>query len=131
MIARSHARNNRNTARPARRSHLARRPVGSSRTADPPPPSVVPVAIRVALLRFTGAKYRAMQCPRQESNLGTRFRKPTLYPLSYGGRALQVIARGPSEPTSLATCFRASQSLRTHRATPHRLLDGEAPEHHR
>src|SRR4051794_11022844 len=25
------------------------------------------------------------QCPRQESNLCTRFRKPLLYPLSYGG----------------------------------------------
>jgi hypothetical protein len=23
--------------------------------------------------------------PRQESNLGARFRKPALYPLSYGG----------------------------------------------
>jgi hypothetical protein len=29
--------------------------------------------------------HRAGQCPRQESNLGTRFRKPLLYPLSYGG----------------------------------------------
>ncbi len=26
------------------------------------------------------------KCPRQESNLRTRFRKPLLYPLSYGGR---------------------------------------------
>ena len=26
------------------------------------------------------------QCPRQESNLRTRFRKPLLFPLSYGGR---------------------------------------------
>src|SRR5438874_1098908 len=26
-------------------------------------------------------------CPRQESNLRTRFRKPLLYPLSYGGAA--------------------------------------------
>src|SRR5207248_6563728 len=25
------------------------------------------------------------ECPRQESNLGTWFRKPLLYPLSYGG----------------------------------------------
>src|SRR5919197_4940050 len=29
--------------------------------------------------------HRARQCPRQESNLRTRFRKPLLYPLSYGG----------------------------------------------
>ena len=28
---------------------------------------------------------RAKRCPRQESNLRTRFRKPLLYPLSYGG----------------------------------------------
>jgi hypothetical protein len=28
---------------------------------------------------------RAEGCPRQESNLRTRFRKPLLYPLSYGG----------------------------------------------
>ena len=27
------------------------------------------------------------RCPRQESNLCTRFRKPLLYPLSYGGAA--------------------------------------------
>jgi hypothetical protein len=26
-----------------------------------------------------------MKCPRQESNLRTWFRKPLLYPLSYGG----------------------------------------------
>ena len=29
---------------------------------------------------------RFRECPRQESNLRTRFRKPLLYPLSYGGR---------------------------------------------
>src|SRR2546423_2550670 len=28
---------------------------------------------------------RSAECPRQESNLRTRFRKPLLYPLSYGG----------------------------------------------
>ena len=27
----------------------------------------------------------AAQCPRPESNQRTRFRKPLLYPLSYGG----------------------------------------------
>ena len=26
-----------------------------------------------------------IQCPRHESNMRTRFRKPLLYPLSYGG----------------------------------------------
>jgi hypothetical protein len=25
------------------------------------------------------------RCPRQDSNLRTRFRRPVLYPLSYGG----------------------------------------------
>jgi hypothetical protein len=32
----------------------------------------------------------ALARPRQESNLRTRFRKPMLYPLSYGGRAASV-----------------------------------------
>src|SRR5260370_16376873 len=27
-----------------------------------------------------------LRCPRHESNMRTRFRKPLLYPLSYGGR---------------------------------------------
>ena len=26
-----------------------------------------------------------VECPREDSNLRTRFRKPLLYPLSYGG----------------------------------------------
>jgi hypothetical protein len=30
-------------------------------------------------------EHRLNRCPRQESNLRTRFRKPLLYPLSYGG----------------------------------------------
>jgi hypothetical protein len=32
-------------------------------------------------------KAAPQECPRQESNLRTRFRKPLLYPLSYGGLA--------------------------------------------
>jgi hypothetical protein len=41
--------------------------------------------------RMRGAHDRDVQafhgsCPRQESDLRTRFRKPVLYPLSYGGR---------------------------------------------
>ena len=32
------------------------------------------------------------ECPRQESNLRTRFRKPLLYPLSYGGKCGQISA---------------------------------------
>jgi hypothetical protein len=37
--------------------------------------------------------------PRQESNLRTRFRKPLLYPLSYGGRTAgyQRFSRSPLE----------------------------------
>ena len=34
----------------------------------------------------SGRACRTSTCPRQESNLRTRFRKPLLYPLSYGGR---------------------------------------------
>jgi hypothetical protein len=30
------------------------------------------------------------ECPHQDLNLGTRFRKPLLYPLSYGGVVLQL-----------------------------------------
>jgi hypothetical protein len=33
-----------------------------------------------------------MRCPRQESNLGARFRKPALYPLSYGGEVENPLA---------------------------------------
>src|SRR4051794_1066376 len=33
----------------------------------------------------SGIRRRSAECPRQESNLGTWFRKPLLYPLSYGG----------------------------------------------
>jgi hypothetical protein len=31
--------------------------------------------------------------PRQDSNLGTRFRKPMLYPLSYGGTGQRRLER--------------------------------------
>src|SRR5215208_809937 len=33
-----------------------------------------------------------VRCPRQESNLGARFRKPALYPLSYGGSGKWYVA---------------------------------------
>jgi hypothetical protein len=36
-----------------------------------------------------------MKCPRQESNLGARFRKPALYPLSYGGLRKSYAASSP------------------------------------
>ena len=44
------------------------------------------------------------ECPREESNLRTRFRKPLLYPLSYEGRGPEGEARatrpeGPKAPS--------------------------------
>jgi hypothetical protein len=36
------------------------------------------------------------ECPRQESNLCTRFRKPLLYPLSYGGLTACTLVRSPA-----------------------------------
>ncbi len=36
-------------------------------------------------LFLSGSGSGLLLCPRQESNLCTRFRKPLLYPLSYGG----------------------------------------------
>ena len=42
----------------------------------------------------TGGPHRQrQQCPRHESNMRTRFRKPLLYPLSYGGSADILQAR--------------------------------------
>ena len=35
------------------------------------------------------------QRPRQESNLRSRFRKPMLYPLSYGGKSTDLWSAGP------------------------------------
>ncbi len=35
----------------------------------------------------TVSKVGAWQCPRHKSNMRMRFRKPLLYPLSYGGLA--------------------------------------------
>jgi hypothetical protein len=42
------------------------------------------------LVAFVHASRRGDRCerPRQDSNLGTRFRKPMLYPLSYEGGVL-------------------------------------------
>jgi hypothetical protein len=39
-------------------------------------------------------QFQRSECPRQESDLRTRFRKPVLYPLSYGGHEGQVGASG-------------------------------------
>ena len=41
------------------------------------------------------------ECPRQESNLRTRFRRPMLYPLSYeGGVSAESCAKCPARPRS-------------------------------
>jgi hypothetical protein len=40
---------------------------------------------RPATRSSSGVRRGSAKCPRQESNLRTRFRKPLLYPLSYGG----------------------------------------------
>ncbi len=39
------------------------------------------------------AKPMPCECPRHESNMRTRFRKPLLYPLSYGGAGTRVLRR--------------------------------------
>ena len=52
-------------------------------------------AERPASVRFAGimnSKPQNLRCPRQESNLRSRFRKPMLYPLSYGGVAEMACA---------------------------------------
>jgi hypothetical protein len=41
------------------------------------------------------SELRIFERPRQDSNLGTRFRKPMLYPLSYGGGAGAIGGRKP------------------------------------
>ena len=42
-------------------------------------------------------------CPRQDSNLRTRFRKPTLYPLSYeGGTSARNSAKSSARKSSLS-----------------------------
>src|SRR3954464_13642585 len=41
------------------------------------------------------------ECPRQDSNLRTRLRRPLLYPLSYGGvSAAELLARGDGQNTT-------------------------------
>ena len=45
---------------------------------------------------------RLTECPRQESNLCTRFRKPLLYPLSYGGRTWRLAGYSAFSPVAEA-----------------------------
>jgi hypothetical protein len=57
-----------------------------------------------------------MKCPRPESNQRTRFRKPLLYPLSYGGPGGSVAQRRAAEilAVSIPRKRTASRRLRTH-----------------
>jgi hypothetical protein len=59
-----------------------------------PPPTTCTAQVRGSSKPLRSFEERVLQrrasaqtagCPRQESNLRTRFRKPLLYPLSYGG----------------------------------------------
>src|SRR5207253_9492511 len=58
------------------------------------------------------------RCPRQELNLRTRFRKPLLYPLSYGGagttiaplQAKQAVRRVSQEPLRTPTYLWPNQT---------------------
>src|ERR671917_1813095 len=51
------------------------------------PSTTSPAVFDAALTALRGSsRAERARCPRQESNLRTRFRKPLLYPLSYGGR---------------------------------------------
>ena len=76
---------------------------------------------RQAMKRFAGAGCLAIPptlargrvYPRRESNLRTRFRKPLLYPLSYGG-SLRQYRRGPAAlPTTAHLCERALHGPRS------------------
>jgi uncharacterized protein YciI len=61
---------------------------GATRNRGMPCPDQTPRRCRGpgAWARGVGARHhRVVQCPRQDSNLRTRFRKPMLYPLSYEG----------------------------------------------
>jgi len=70
-----------------------------------------------------------LRYPRPESNWRTRFRKPMLYPLSYGGSAIHVSPREarPEPPFS-----RLSDSIRSNRLvapppSPHQRPAGRGP----
>jgi hypothetical protein len=47
---------------------------------------------RISPFADLGHALRCRRCPRHESNMRTRFRKPLLYPLSYGGATQKGIA---------------------------------------
>jgi hypothetical protein len=52
------------------------------------------------------------ECPRPESNQGTRFRKPLLYPLSYGGSGGSVASDRAGEPVPQRSRVQPSSTTR-------------------
>jgi hypothetical protein len=88
------------TARPPRRrTESGADPRRGARPTRP----IVPRRLIVA----DASSGKAPECPRQESNLRTRFRKPMLYPLSYGGEAAlrsvrsRIVAMAPRRSSDL------------------------------
>ena len=73
-------------------------------------------AHRKSMLRFVfkipaAASLRPRWYPRQESNLRARFRKPLLYPLSYGGpQGISDFSPGPY-PSAYPLRARSSTSI--------------------
>ncbi|CAL2072239.1 hypothetical protein GPN2_22497 [Streptomyces murinus] len=70
-----------------------RAPVAYTRTNAKTPTSASPL--------MTGSSGTNPRCPRQDSNLRTRLRRPLLYPLSYGGVSVaERCARGDGQNIS-------------------------------
>ena len=90
---------------PASSDHLQRAPWGRS---SPGPKVLAHARTRTEHASPKGAGHLALRKfglvrsarPRQDSNLGTRFRKPMLYPLSYGGGAGAIGGRKPLRQAS-------------------------------
>jgi hypothetical protein len=60
-------------------------------------------------------------CPRQDSNLRHRLRRPVLYPLSYGGVWWGIAVRAPVDPLDRrANCSAIDQEhTPAHATSPH------------
>ena len=94
------------------------------RTAAPPVATFVATVGHNSRRSVKGTVARQIQivwCPRQESNLGTWFRKPMLYPLSYGGVSK---LRAPISATGAVVARRDGSGRRTRaHLTRSRALD--------
>lgn len=76
----------------------------------------VTLADRDAGCVFPGQSYNFGECPREDSNLRSRLRKPMLYPLSYGGQVLESLALDGVGATALCrTCVPSSEPHRRER----------------